>query len=257
MLMDAVIAMKTPAFVMSVVNGGFPTRANGGFPIAPGARPVPALPPSSVRRRFACLERRRANKGGIVARRSPRETWPGRAMTIVAILAAALGVAACPVAYSASESRSHPILLAQEPLAVSPSGPVKDDRADISGISYTETLASGGFPAVSGHGGATGEHRDAVQTRAAKPPGLAALEAAILRMEGEIAELARLAEWQAQLLSAARTDPVGARRQRRTRSSCLKTPLATWCDRLNGMYRDGDGMAASGGNDKTSRRTVQ
>jgi len=63
---------------------------------------------------------------------------------------------------------------------------------------------------------------------------LQALEAAILRLEGEIAELGRLTDWQSQLLAAARTDPDGARRLRRPRSSCLKTPLAPFCDLLNG-----------------------
>ena len=79
---------------------------------------------------------------------------------------------------------------------------------------------------------------------------LAALEAAILRLEGEIAELGRLADWQARLLAAARTDPDGARRLRRPRSSCLKTPLAPFCDRLNGMYRDNNGRLPAGEGDR-------
>ena len=220
MLMNAVTAMKTPALVMSVAKGGFPAGSNGDFPIAPGARQVrvlrrqsrrglppagfPAVPPQASGPVLRTPPRR-------VSRRSPRETGPGRAMTIVVVLAAALGVANCSVAHSASESRSHPILLAQEPLAGSPSGasgPVEDDGADMSGF--------------------------------------AALEAAILRMEGEIAELGRLADWQARLLAAAKTDPDGAGRQRRTRASCLKTPLAAWCGRLNGMYREEDGGRPAG-----------
>ena len=236
MLMDEVIVMKTPAFV------------NGGFPIAPGARPVPALRrqsrpglPAGPPAVFGTASLTAAKPPGLppagfpavppkasgpvlrtpprrVSRRAPRETGPGRAMTIVVILAAALGVAACPVAHSASESRSHPILLAQEPLAGSPSetsGPVEDDRTDISGF--------------------------------------AALEAAILRIESEIAELGRLAEWQARLLSAARTDPVGAWRQRRPYASCLETPLEPWCDRLNGMYRDGGRTAGQDSREPAGR----
>ncbi len=79
---------------------------------------------------------------------------------------------------------------------------------------------------------------------------LRALEAAILRLEGEIAELGRLADWQSRLLAAARTDPDGARRLRRPRSSCLKTPLAPFCDRLNGMYREEDGGRPAGEGDQ-------
>ena len=210
MLIDHLTAMMMPFLDMS----------KGGLAPAPGWRSVAAL------RRLYRLYRATLSpfSGGLplradgpVSRRPSHETGPGRAMTMVAVLAAALGVTTCPVAHAASESRSHPILLAQEALAVSPSGasgPVENDRADISGISYTETLA--------------------------------ALEAAILRLEGEIAELGRLADWQARLLSAARTDPVGAWRQRRPYASCLKTPLAAWCDRLNGMYRDGARTAGEG-----------
>ena len=65
-----------------------------------------------------------------------------------------------------------------------------------------------------------------------------ALEREISRLEADIAALARLIDWQEQLTRAAGTDPVAARRQRRARSGCLETPLAPFCDRLAGMYRE-------------------
>ena len=190
---------------------------------------------------------------GPVLRLLACDAGPGRAMAHVMIVVATLCFA-CPSPSPASETDPGRGLPAQDTLPVSradPSGPVEDGPLE------------GGPYGVGPHGVGdeqTADMSDAVLTRAAEPPGLASggfsrrsshssaslalLEAAILRMESEIAELGRLADWQARLLDAARTDPDGARRQRRARSSCLKTPLAAFCDRLNGMYRDHGGRPA-------------
>ena len=66
-----------------------------------------------------------------------------------------------------------------------------------------------------------------------------ALEHAIVRLETEIAELGRMLKWQDGLIAAARTDPAGARRQRRSHEDCRASALGTWCDRLNGMFMPG------------------
>ena len=155
----------------------------------------------------------------------------GRTMAIAALVAGALCLAACPAASFASET--DPLLSAQGPPPVA--------RSDASGP------VEGG--PVEGGAQGSGAAQIAPMSTMSHAQTLGRLEAAILRMEGEIAELARLSDWQARLLSAARTDPVGARRQRRPYASCLETPLAAWCDRLNGMYRDGDGGRPAGEDD--------
>ena len=205
--------------------------ATGGFEAAPASRSVPA--------RLA---------GGPVSRTPLRETGSGGAIGSVAgvtVLAVALCVAICPAALSVSEGpsvtqdeayagRAGPGVLAA-PAVLAASMAFSDSQQ-----SFPVLLAEGPAPVLKSTGagpvvGAAGH--DATR---------AALETVILRLEGEIAELDRLAEWQARLLAAARTDPDGARRQRRTRSSCFKTPLAAWCDRLNGMYREEDGGRPAG-----------
>ena len=61
----------------------------------------------------------------------------------------------------------------------------------------------------------------------------------VLRLEAEIAELARLRQWQGQLLEAARINPGDAARQRRPVAACRRSVLAPWCDDLDGMFAGG------------------
>ncbi|WP_419738601.1 hypothetical protein [Ruegeria sp.] len=64
-----------------------------------------------------------------------------------------------------------------------------------------------------------------------------ALERALIRLEADIAELRHLRDWQRRLIDAARSDPEGARKQRREHASCANTALAPYCARLTGTYR--------------------
>ena len=168
----------------------------------------------------------------------------GRTMAIAALVAGALCLAACPAASFASET--DPLLSAQGPPPVA--------RSDASGPVEGGPVQSG--PVERGAQG-SGAAQIAPMSTMSHEQTLGRLEAAILRMEGEIAELARLSDWQARLLSAARTDPIGARRQRRPYASCLETPLAAWCDRLNGMYRDVEGGRAAREDDGVQDRRAE
>ena len=190
------------------------------FPVPP--RPVPAL-----------------SADGPVLRDAARKTGPVGSVARMAPFAAMLlcaGPAGEVAAQASDPPRPVPALLADGP------------------VSRSVPLESETGPAHDGAGLAS----------AGEVPGdtrheqiMRALEAAILRLESDIAELDRLAKWQENLLAAAKTDPDGARRLRRVRSSCLKTPLAAFCDRLNGMYRDVEGGTAARDDDGVQDRGAE
>ena len=219
MLMSETASIKTLAPAMCAADGGF----------------------RIVRRVFflTYLQLDGLPADGPASHSTPSEAGPGRTMAIAALVAGALCLAACPAASFASET--DPLLSAQGPPPVA--------RSDASGP------VEGG--PVEGGAQGSGAAQIAPMSTMSHAQTLGRLEAAILRMEGEIAELARLSDWQARLLSAARTDPVGARRQRRPYASCLETPLAAWCDRLNGMYRDVEGGRAAREDDGVQDRRAE
>ena len=177
-----------------------------------------------------------------------RKTGPASTGACVAALAVMLFPGLCPAALAVSEQPPFGAFAQNSPRpfpTMPAEGPVT--------VAQASEMAVGTGPLNPSPDPGTSRREDLneVEASTTRDAGmddgapLAALEAATLRLEGEIAELGRLADWQARLLSAARTDPDGARRQRRTRTACLETQLAPFCERLNGMYRDDDAPSGS------------
>ena len=67
-------------------------------------------------------------------------------------------------------------------------------------------------------------------------PILDQLNAEIIRMREEIAQLRRLSEWRENLMRIARSDPAEALRQRLPMSECRASALAPVCNELTGLF---------------------
>ena len=81
-----------------------------------------------------------------------------------------------------------------------------------------------------------GRSPDAADTGPQSIPILDQLNAEIIRMRAEIAQLQRFSEWRENLMRIARSDPAEALRQRLPMSECRASALAPVCNELTGLF---------------------